>query len=218
MEGRQPGAHRRKGDNLEPTVADQTKSSLYNVPAAVTEWAVLNTPIQPQNTSKKNGKVIVQEGFSPDWLGLAQVFLELETDGQLHITKGKVTLNTTFLDDAEFGAFVADHVLAQELGHIWGLDHNRADLGTAMNDCGDPSITTRADWLDCLHAPGSDSPNAHDAFQLNLIYDHSGDEAGSNGGKSGGGGPPCSKKPNHPNCVPSGRWVTVHTFTIPNFD
>ena len=166
-----------KGDNLNPTVADKTSSDLYDVPAAVAEWATLGTPIQPVNTNKKNGKVVVQEGFSFDWLGRAQVFLELDADGQIHITKGKVLLNTTFLDDPEFGAFVAGHVLGQELGHIWGLDHNHDDLDTVMNDCGDPSITTRADWLACLHAEGSDSPNGHDIFQLNLIYGHSGDEA-----------------------------------------
>ena len=90
-----------------------------------------------------------------------------------------------------------------------------------MNDCGGASITTRAEWLACLHAPGSDSPNQHDADELNIIYAHSGTDAGSgnggNGGNGGGGGPPCSKKPNHPNCVPSG-WVTVHTLAIPSFD
>ena len=113
-----------KGDNLNPTVADKTKSNLYDVPAAVTEWADLNTPVQPKNTSKKNGEIIVQEGYSPDWLGLAQVFLELEADGQLHITKGKVTMNTTLLSGPDFGAFVANHVLGQEVGHVIGLDHN----------------------------------------------------------------------------------------------
>ena len=202
-----------KGDNLNPMVADRTSSSLYDVPAAVNEWNALGTPIQPQNTSKRKGKVIVQEGFSQDWLGLAQVFLELEADGQVHITKGKVLLNTTFLDDAEFGPLVPDHVLGQELGHIWGLDHNHDDLDTVMNDCGGSDITTRAQWLACLNAPGSDSPNAHDTVELNLIYSHS---DGVPPPPPGGGKPPkpCKGK----KCPSQGRWVTVHTFPIPNFD
>ena len=61
-----------KGANLSPTVVDETSSTLYDVPAAVTEWAGLGTLIQPVSTNKRKGKVSVGEGFSLQWLGIAR--------------------------------------------------------------------------------------------------------------------------------------------------
>ena len=85
-------------------------------------------------------------------------------------------MNTTLLQG--YGAFVADHVLCQEIGHVLGLDHNHADLDTCMNDGG--AATTQAEWLAILNAAGSDSPNGHDTAELDLAYGH--DDGGGNPG------------------------------------
>ena len=174
-----------------------------NANAAVDEWAGLGTAIQPQNTSKRKGQITVSEGFSPNWLGIAQIFVE---GG--HITKGTVKLNTTFLNS--YGAFVADHVLCQELGHILGLTHNVSVTDTCMNDGG--AATSQAEWLAILNATGSDSPNAHDTEELNASYAHASTEAGTGGsgggpGNKGGGGKGKNKE---------GRWVTIHVFPVPD--
>ena len=190
-----------KGDNLTPKVADRTSSSLYDVPAAVNEWAALATPIQPRTGKGKNGNVVAAEGYSPDWLGLAQIYVD--ADG--HISKGRVILNTILL--GPYGPFVADHVACQEFGHVWGLEHNRIETNTCMNDAG--NATTPAEWLAILNAPGSDSPNQHDIDQLNTIYAHSLTEAGGDGKPK-----PCKGK----KCSSTSGWVTVHVFAVPDFD
>lgn len=175
-----------------PAVVDQTSSDLYEIPAAVAEWAALGTPIQPVTAT--SGEVTVKEGFSPFWYGLAQVFVE---DG--HITKGVVKLNTRLLESE--GPAAADHVLCQELGHIWGLDH--LDGATCMND----SLASLGNYT---------APNSADRNTLNEIYAHAdSSSAGGDGGGGSGGGPPCEKNPSHPKCQSgNGHWVTVHVFPV----
>ncbi len=172
-------------DNLSPSVKDKTSSPLYNVTAGVDEWTNLGTPISPQLTDGKKGNITVSEGSSTFWLGLARVFVE-----EGHITKGEVKLNTRLL--GSYGAAAADHVLCQELGHVLGLDHNRTEGDTCMNDQATLGSVT--------------SPNAHDAEMLTTVYNHT-DQVSSGGpgnGKGNGKGP---KK--------QGRWVTVHVFPAP---
>jgi len=172
------------GDKLSPTVVNKAASPLYNVPAAVSEWANLGTPISPTLVSGRKGDIAVSEGFSPFWLGLARVFVE---GG--HITSAEVKLNTRLLKS--YGPLVADHVLCQELGHVLGLDHNRdGAIGgspddSCMNDQG--------------HLGQYTSPNGHDTDQLNVIYGH----ADSGGGATSASAPSSN-----------GVWITVHVFGI----
>ncbi len=183
-------------DNLSPTVVNKASSPLYDVPAGVTEWAELPTLINPTLTNANKGNITVTEAFSPFWLGLARIFVE---DG--HITKGEVKLNTRLLNS--YGPVAADHVLCQEIGHVLGLDHNRTETGTCMND----------------QVLGFPTPNQHDTVQLNIIYDGHTDATGGDdggGGNGGGGGPPCEKNPDHPKCTSgNGVWITVHVFPVP---
>ena len=183
-------------DSLSPTVVDKTSSPLYNVSLGVTEWANLGTPIQPTSTTAKKGDISVREGFSQTWLGIATIFL----DGG-HITKGEVKLNTRYLEYYEANGYpgIADHVLCQELGHILGLGHNTTETDTCMND-------------QAFIGAALTSPNNHDTYQLNLIYDGHSDTGGIT--ETDNGGPPCSKNPTHPNCV-SGVWITVDIFPLP---
>jgi len=169
-------------DKLSPTVVSKTSSSLYNVPAAVSEWAGLGTPITPTLVGGRKGDIAVSEGFSPFWLGLARVFVE---GG--HITSAEVKLNTRLLKS--YGPAVADHVLCQELGHVLGLDHNRdGAIGgspddSCMNDQG--------------HLGEYTSPNSHDVELLNAIYSHSDFASGATSASTPSG---------------NGVWIVVHVF------
>lgn len=173
-------------DNLSPTVFDKTKADLYDVSAAVSEWASLSTSTQPVISSNRKSNIVVSEAGSAFWLGLARIWID--EDG--HIGKGEVKLNTSLL--VNYGPAAADHILCQELGHILGLNHQRGTLDSCMND----------------QAPlGSVvSPNAHDAEQLALIYDHEDVIVDDGDGKGRGNGRGGKKR---------GEWVVVHTTPIP---
>lgn len=93
------------------------------------------------------------------WLGIAQVWVS-----SLHITQGTVKLNDTYFNTATYNKPAwRNLVMCQEVGHIFGLDHqdenfNNANLGTCM---------------DYTNAPESNQhPNQHDYEELALIYAH----------------------------------------------
>lgn len=172
--------------NLSPTVFDKTKNDLYDVSAAVSEWANLTTSTQPTISSNRKSNIVVSEAGSAFWLGLARVWVD--EDG--HIGKGEVKLNTSLL--VNYGPAAADHVLCQELGHILGLNHQVGALDSCMNDQAPLGSVT--------------SPNAHDAEQLVLIYDHEDVIIDDGGGKGRGKGKGGKKQ---------GEWVVVHTTPIP---
>ena len=167
-----------RSDNLSPTVVNKTTSSLYNVPAGVAEWANLSAPINPVMATGTKGNITVSEGSSVFWAGLARIFIQ---DG--HITKGEVKLNTRYLRTV--GGAAADHVLCQEMGHVLGLDHNRTQTDTCMNDQ--------------IAVGSATSPNAHDDQQLNLIYNHVDLTGGTTTNAHAG----------------NGFWITVHVTPIP---
>ena len=180
-------------DNLAPTVVDKT-SSPFEVPAAVAEWSVLST-LTPVMTSGKGDVDVVVKRMNANWLGVAKI----SVDSAGHIQAGRVELNRLYLNSLTPVQW--DHVLCQELGHIWGLNH--APDETCMNSSS-------------LDYP---KPNDHDAVQLNLIYDgHSddvggGDGGGDDGGGGGGGGGCPPGNPNHPKCNASASsWITIHVF------
>lgn len=91
-------------------------------------------------------------GFN-GWLGLAQIW----TSGQ-HIVKAVAKMNDSYLNGAQYGATAKQHVLCQEVGHGFGLDH-QDESGADLNTCMDYSSA-----LDNAH------PNSHDNEQINTIY------------------------------------------------
>lgn len=99
---------------------------------------------------------------SSGWLGLASVW----ANSQGHISKGVVTMNLTVL--ARYHPNVAAHVLAQEIGHILGLGHQRQADDSAMDDCQGRG----GGWLRCLSSVEGMTPNPHDGEQLASIYRH----------------------------------------------
>lgn len=184
------------------TVVDKTSSSLFDVPAAVAEWRDLDTPIAPQMTSGKGDVDVVVKRMNANWLGVARI----SVDSAGHIQAGRVELNRLYLNSLTFDEW--DHVVCQELGHIWGLDHNfdGAAGGSPDDTCMNSS----------LYLGDYPAPNSHDAEQLNAIYGHTDavDGGGDDGGGGGGGGCPPGN-PNHPKCNASaGSWITIHVFRV----
>lgn len=106
------------------------------------------------------------------WLGLASIWI---TRGKnKHIVRGQSKVNEYYIDLADYDRFSETvnwvHVLCQEIGHTFGLDHNRDAGDTCMND-----------QTALLEHP---TPNSHDTEMLDSMYaeDH-GDGGGSSGKK-----------------------------------
>ena len=152
---------------------------------SATDWsqsAVLDLAVQPQTAADLAARpactfalnaIRVCNVTNPDatWLGLATVVGD--------VFGGHLTAATAQVNDTWFGlpglydSTAAQHVLCQEIGHTFGLDH-QSDDGSDLNTC--------MDYAEALDNP---SPNAHDFQQLDSIYAHL---DGTSGGGSGGGG------------------------------
>lgn len=185
--------------NLAPTVVDQTSSPLFDITSAVAEWRDLGTPIAPQMASSDGDVEVVLKRMNANWLGVARI----SVDSAGHIQAGRVELNRLYLNSLTFDEW--DHVVCQELGHIWGLDHNHDGP-----EGGSPDDTC---MNSALHLGEFTAPNVHDAEQLNTIYDHTDDGGDGDTGSGGGTCPPGN--PNHPKCSSSaGSWITIHVFRV----
>ncbi len=118
------------------------------------------------------------------WLGIARIWLE--SDG-VHISAGIAAVNDSYLGPgaAYDNANARQHVLCQEVGHTFGLDHQKSPRKqTCMN----------AQWG--LTSSSFVSPNQHDYDQLASIYAH----LDGTSEEDDGGGPPCDRLPDHPKC------------------
>lgn len=83
------------------------------------------------------------------WLGLAQIYPSGCT-----INWGESFLNQSYLDNGSYSRTNKKHVACQEVGHTFGLQHNRNQNDTCMNDT-------------ILTAP---QPNQHDRDELASLY------------------------------------------------
>lgn len=110
------------------------------------------------------------------WSGVATI----NTSDGTHIATGTDKQNETYLSSGTEAA--RQHVVCQEIGHLWGLDHQFTNAGSCMDYAGinDPSYT---------------HPNQHDYAELNAIYDH-GDFRAAKG------------KPSHTSKIKAGNTVT----------
>jgi hypothetical protein len=96
---------------------------------------------------------------SNGWLGIASIW----ASGS-HITQGTVKLNDTYFKMARYNTSAWKlFVMCQEVGHIFGLDHQDEDFSNAnLSTC-----------MDYTNNPDSNQhPNAHDYSQLESIYFH----------------------------------------------
>jgi hypothetical protein len=113
------------------------------------------------------------------WLGIASISIEGD-----HIVAGSVRLNDFYFELAAYNTpDWRQFVMCQEVGHVFGLDHqdeafDNTNLDTCMDYTSDP-------W-------SNQHPNQHDFEQLLAIYSHA---DSTSGGGSGGGGPGCKGGP-----------------------
>lgn len=157
---------------------------------AVIDWnqssvlSLLEVPGEAGNPKRCNaadGKVeICNDSYGNNgWLGIAGISVSGD-----HIQSGYVKLNDFYFDAPAYNSPAwRQMVTCQEIGHIFGLDHQdedfkNANLGTCMDYTSDPSTNQH--------------PNTHDYDELETIYGHLDGSSGSGGG-GGGCFPPNSR-------------------------
>jgi hypothetical protein len=152
------------GDNV-TSAWDSYLSMASSDWSADTAGNPLNTTVvtgvtKPRNCRPTSGRVEVCNaayGYT-GWLGMAQIWL---SGG--HIVQATSKMNDSYFSSPTYNTRAwRAHVMCQEVGHTFGLDHqdeSGADLGTCMDYASNPD-------LDNMH------PNAHDYEQLAAIYAH----------------------------------------------
>lgn len=98
------------------------------------------------------------------WLGLAQIWI---TTGA-HIAQGLVKNNDYYFGSSTYqynNTAEMQHVICQEVGHIFGLDH-QSTSGESLNTCMDYYHNVSDNDTQSTH------PNQHDYDQLAKIYKH----------------------------------------------
>lgn len=218
------------GDNLLKTGASDWPSIFKGTPATgknvVSNWShleltarsftfandardIFETPYEPgkNRTSQKKckpyaGQVEVCNARygANGWLGLAQIW----TSGG-HIVQGTAKVNDTYFDSSRYTAVAKQHVLCQEVGHAFGLDH-QDESGADFDTCMDYGSK-----LDNAH------PDQHDNHTVNEIYrDHpdSGTSSSSTTANKGQGKVRRVRKDLYVESFPNGEKVfTFVTFT-----
>jgi len=124
-----------------------------------------NTSTARKRCSAVSGKIRVCNASygSNGWLGLASINI----DSNSHITQGTAKMNDSYVSTWTSDPNEAAHVMCQEVGHTFGLDHQSTD-GSSQGSC-----------MDYSTSPSSTAPNAHDYSELVTIYGHT-DTYGTN--------------------------------------
>ena len=140
-------------DNLDVAISDWNSFSVMNV---VEEAGDSSTKTR-KRCAAITGKVRACNAAygNNGWLGLAQIWLSGS-----HIIKGTAKMNDSYFASASYSETNRQHVVCQEIGHDWGLDH-QDESGADLNTC--------MDYDDAL---GNAHPNNHDYQQLETIYAH----------------------------------------------
>lgn len=140
-------------DNLNIANSDWNASSVLNV---VRESGSTTTSTR-RNCRPVAGKVRACNHTygNTGWLGVAQIW----ASGS-HITQGTAKMNDSYLASSSYTETARQHVICQEIGHLWGLDH-QDESGADLNTC-----------MDYANALDNPHPNAHDYQQLETIYSH----------------------------------------------
>lgn len=108
--------------------------------------------LNPVGAAGTTDHVNAYNGFygSTGWLGIA----EIRGYSGCTVRNGRARLNQSYLDNGSYSRTNKKHVACQEVGHLFGLNHNRGSSTTCMNDT-------------ILTAP---QPNSHDQALINSIY------------------------------------------------
>ena len=137
---------------LAQTMTDWSKSTAFNL--AVTSY-------DDSSRTRKLCRAVVGKIRSCNaaygnngWLGLASINISGD-----HITQGTSKMNDSYT--AQFAVQTErDHVMCQEIGHLFGLGHTSED-GSTQNTC-----------MDYSNSSTSTRPNAHDYELLTSKYAH----------------------------------------------
>jgi hypothetical protein len=147
------------GDNL----STGWKSYLGTASSDWTRSTVLDTRIVPGRAAAGCGATAGQDEICNaaygyyGWLGIAYVWLS-----GLHITQGTVKLNDTYFGNPRWNnTYLRQHVICQEIGHTFGLDHQVS-----------PTSRTCMDNQNGLSDPAFIHPNQHDYDELRIVYSH----------------------------------------------
>ena len=138
---------------------------------ALSDWnqstVAKNTVVAGQSTKRcraTSGRDEICNGTygSNGWLGLASISL---SGG--HIVQGTVKVNDTYFNTSTYNnQNEKQHVMCQEVGHTWGLDHQDT-TGMSLNTCMDYFSNTGSNATNIA----STTPNAGDYDQLLCVYD-----------------------------------------------
>jgi hypothetical protein len=176
---------------------------------ASSDWSqstVLDAPVGAGQAKGRcrptSGRVEVcndRYGFN-GWLGLAQIWISGS-----HITQGATKMNDSYLASSSYSDTNKQHVICQEVGHIFGLDH-QDESGADLNTC-----------MDYSNALDNPSPNSHDYQQLQTIYGSHTDSFNSSSGVFAAPGASGAHvewiTPNH-SVEHLGAGFDIHTFII----
>jgi hypothetical protein len=154
------------GDN----VSGPWESMLQKASSDWTQSTVLDTQVvaggtRPKSCRPTSGRVEVCSASygNTGWLGVAQIWVS----GGTHITQGTVKNNDYYFGSSSYqynNTAEMQHVICQEIGHTFGLDHQSTD-GSSLNTCMDYYHNTSSSDTK------STSPNAGDYDELLCIYD-----------------------------------------------
>jgi hypothetical protein len=172
------------------------------------DWSkssILDTTVVPGQSRGKcrptAGRVEVCSGAygNNGWLGLAQIWITGS-----HITQGTVKVNDTYFSTPTYNNTAEkEHVMCQEVGHTFGLDHQDTS-GISLNTCMDYyHNTSNSDTK-------STTPNQHDYDELATIYAHL-DSSTTIGAAAGSPG-------NAPDWTPAGERSNVYVSQLANGD
>ncbi len=155
------------GDN----VSGQWDSMLRTASSDWSKSTVMDTTVvaggaRPKNCRPTSGRVEVCNASygNTGWLGVAQIWIT----GSVHITQGTVKNNDYYFGNSTYqynNTAEMQHVICQEVGHTFGLDHQSTD-GSSLNTCMDYYHNTSASDTKSTH------PNQHDYDELVTIYSH----------------------------------------------
>ncbi len=150
-----------------PVIDSVTSDWQGSFEESISRWNqsnVINQTVESSDDSSRtrkrcnavNGKMRVCNSTygNNGWAGLASI--NLDSNG--HISQGTAKMNDTYMaGDTDANR---NHVMCQEIGHVFGLGHTSED-GSSQKTCMDYSNDVNSQW-----------PNSHDYQMLSSIYDH----------------------------------------------
>jgi hypothetical protein len=150
------------GDNLtsnwDPILA--TTSTDWSA-STILDTSIVTGNANPKRCNPTSGRIEVcnSKYGNNGWLGIAQVWVS-----GTHITQAVTKINDTYFTKPAYNTDAWKNlVMCQEVGHVFGLDHQDEDFANAnLNTC-----------MDYTNTPSTNQhPNAHDYAQLESIYAH----------------------------------------------